>query len=35
MAYCTIPELWWMMMSAEQSVECLAKETEGLGENLA
>jgi hypothetical protein len=33
LAYCTSPG-WWMVMSVEQSVECLAKETEILGENL-
>jgi hypothetical protein len=35
LAYCTSPgELWMMTMSVEQSVECLAGETEVLGENL-
>jgi hypothetical protein len=34
MAHFTIPVWWWIMMSVEQSVECLAEETEILGENL-
>jgi hypothetical protein len=34
LAYCTRPGWWWLMMSVEQSVECLAEETEVLGENL-
>jgi hypothetical protein len=31
--FCTSPR-WWVTMSVEQSVECLARETEVLGENL-
>jgi hypothetical protein len=34
LAYCTHPGWWMMMMSVEQSVECLAGEIVILGENL-
>jgi hypothetical protein len=34
LAYCTSHSWWWIMMSVEQSVEWLARETDVLGENL-